>query len=166
MFQGRAGTIRQRLSPTAALSDALTVQRLQSTNAACQSGRGIADDTCERKQNTFGSTDLRQPVTAQCARQQGIGIIVIENIFATRFVTHGGPFATEDDFDRIVAPRKTFCFATRVKRNDYARPKKCSQPKTSPAITHTAITAMKYRSIEMRASRFSINRSPKVAPKT
>jgi hypothetical protein len=82
------------LSPTAALSDALTVQRLQNTNAACQSVREIADDACERKLDTFGSTNLRQPVPALCARQQGIGIIVIENIFATRFVAHGGPFVS------------------------------------------------------------------------
>jgi hypothetical protein len=69
-------------------------------------------------------TDLRQPVTALGARQQGIGIIVIENIFATRFVTHGGPFVSEYVFDRTAASGKNFRFATPVKRDDYARPKK------------------------------------------
>jgi hypothetical protein len=68
-------------------------------------------------------TDLRQPVTALCARQQGIGIIVIKNIFATRFVTCAGPFGSEDDFDRIVRSRKIFCYATPAKRDDYVCPK-------------------------------------------
>jgi hypothetical protein len=47
----RAGTIRHRLSPAAALNDALLPARLQIINQACQSGRGIADDACERKSN-------------------------------------------------------------------------------------------------------------------
>jgi len=34
-------------------SDALTVPRLQNTHAACQSGRGIADDACEREAQDF-----------------------------------------------------------------------------------------------------------------
>jgi len=48
----------------------------------------------------------------------------MENFFATRFGTRGGPSRTEDDFDLILTRPKIFCFATRVKRDDYARPKK------------------------------------------
>jgi len=54
-----------------------------------------------------------------CAQQQGIGIIVIKNIFATRFVTCAGPFGSEDDFDRIVGSGKILYYATPAKRGDY-----------------------------------------------
>lgn len=53
MFPGRTGTIRHRLSPAAALNDALTVQRLQNINAACQSGRLIADDNLREETKFF-----------------------------------------------------------------------------------------------------------------
>jgi hypothetical protein len=47
----------------------------------------------------FGSIKSCQLITAHTLQQQGIGIIVNRNFFATRLLLSAGPLARERDFD-------------------------------------------------------------------
>jgi hypothetical protein len=66
----------------------------------CRGVRGNADGTFERKMNSiFGSINFSSTQHCAFSQQEGIGIIVNKNFFATRLMMCCGPVVLAGDDD-------------------------------------------------------------------
>ena len=120
-FPSGIGTVRHRYSPRESYYGALLRFRPAYT---IEDVAGFADVACEGSINVAltPSRSLRQLATALTSLfKQGIGIIFIENFFATRFAHLAGPFVILITSGRENGKWKFVLFATSDKRNDYAR---------------------------------------------